>query len=46
MSTLSVPPPSSCSLAGRAYPLGDIPEDLVSQVKNKVTLLLLLNAAI
>uniref|UniRef100_A0AAZ3RRT8 RING-type domain-containing protein n=1 Tax=Oncorhynchus tshawytscha TaxID=74940 RepID=A0AAZ3RRT8_ONCTS len=26
----------SCSLAGRAYPLGDIPEDLVSQVKNQV----------
>uniref|UniRef100_A0A8C5CMA9 VPS8 subunit of CORVET complex n=1 Tax=Gadus morhua TaxID=8049 RepID=A0A8C5CMA9_GADMO len=26
----------SCSLAGRAYPLGDIPEDLVPQVKNKV----------
>ncbi|KAL1021743.1 hypothetical protein UPYG_G00017420 [Umbra pygmaea] len=26
----------SCCLAGRAYPLGDIPEDLVSQVKNQV----------
>uniref|UniRef100_A0AAY5E957 RING-type domain-containing protein n=1 Tax=Electrophorus electricus TaxID=8005 RepID=A0AAY5E957_ELEEL len=26
----------SCSLAGRAYPLGDIPEDLVPQVKNQV----------
>ncbi|KAI1898316.1 hypothetical protein AGOR_G00071070 [Albula goreensis] len=26
----------SCSLAGRAYPLGDIPEDLISQVKNQV----------
>ncbi|KAM4615181.1 vacuolar protein sorting-associated protein 8 homolog isoform 2-T2 [Polymixia lowei] len=26
----------SCCLAGRAYPLGDIPEDLVPQVKNKV----------
>ncbi|KAJ3610405.1 hypothetical protein NHX12_022497 [Muraenolepis orangiensis] len=26
----------SCSLVGRAYPLGDIPEDLVPQVKNKV----------
>ncbi|KAJ8352337.1 hypothetical protein SKAU_G00238130 [Synaphobranchus kaupii] len=25
----------SCSLAGRAYPLGDIPEDLVPQVKNQ-----------
>ncbi|XP_055358754.1 vacuolar protein sorting-associated protein 8 homolog isoform X2 [Betta splendens] len=26
----------SCCLAGRAYPLGDIPEDLVVQVKNQV----------
>uniref|UniRef100_A0A671T1U3 Vacuolar protein sorting-associated protein 8 homolog n=1 Tax=Sinocyclocheilus anshuiensis TaxID=1608454 RepID=A0A671T1U3_9TELE len=26
----------SCCLAGRAYPLGDIPEDLVPQVKNQV----------
>ncbi|XP_029925871.1 vacuolar protein sorting-associated protein 8 homolog isoform X5 [Myripristis murdjan] len=26
----------SCCLAGRAYPLGDIPEDLVAQVKNQV----------
>ncbi|KAM4591822.1 vacuolar protein sorting-associated protein 8 homolog isoform 1-T1 [Odontesthes bonariensis] len=26
----------SCCLAGRAYPLGDIPEDLVLQVKNQV----------
>ncbi|KAJ0005293.1 hypothetical protein NQD34_011507 [Periophthalmus magnuspinnatus] len=26
----------SCCLAGRAYPLGDIPEDLVTQVKNQV----------
>lgn len=26
----------SCCLAGRAYPLGDIPEDLVMQVKNQV----------
>uniref|UniRef100_A0A8C9SUW2 VPS8 subunit of CORVET complex n=1 Tax=Scleropages formosus TaxID=113540 RepID=A0A8C9SUW2_SCLFO len=26
----------SCSLAGRAYPLGDIPEDLVPLVKNQV----------
>ncbi|XP_076019351.1 vacuolar protein sorting-associated protein 8 homolog [Genypterus blacodes] len=26
----------SCSLAGRAYPLGDIPPDLVVQVKNQV----------
>nr|XP_019959101.1 PREDICTED: vacuolar protein sorting-associated protein 8 homolog [Paralichthys olivaceus] len=26
----------SCCLAGRAYPLGDIPEDLVIQVKNQV----------
>ncbi|KAM9305967.1 vacuolar protein sorting-associated protein 8 homolog [Gastrophryne carolinensis] len=26
----------SSSLAGRAYPLGDIPEDLVPQVKNQV----------
>ncbi|KAJ8385099.1 hypothetical protein AAFF_G00193200 [Aldrovandia affinis] len=26
----------SCSLAGRAYPLGDIAEDLVSLVKNQV----------
>ncbi|KAM6956595.1 LOW QUALITY PROTEIN: vacuolar protein sorting-associated protein 8 homolog [Aplochiton taeniatus] len=26
----------SCCLAGRAYPLGDIPADLVSQVKNQV----------
>ncbi|KAI4885660.1 hypothetical protein NFI96_020197 [Prochilodus magdalenae] len=25
----------SCCLAGRAYPLGDIPEDLVPQVKNQ-----------
>uniref|UniRef100_A0AAR2LBX3 Vacuolar protein sorting-associated protein 8 homolog n=1 Tax=Pygocentrus nattereri TaxID=42514 RepID=A0AAR2LBX3_PYGNA len=25
-----------CCLAGRAYPLGDIPEDLVPQVKNQV----------
>uniref|UniRef100_A0A673AWD4 Vacuolar protein sorting-associated protein 8 homolog n=1 Tax=Sphaeramia orbicularis TaxID=375764 RepID=A0A673AWD4_9TELE len=25
-----------CCLAGRAYPLGDIPEDLVVQVKNQV----------
>uniref|UniRef100_A0A3B1KEN4 Vacuolar protein sorting-associated protein 8 homolog n=1 Tax=Astyanax mexicanus TaxID=7994 RepID=A0A3B1KEN4_ASTMX len=28
----------SCCLAGRAYPLGDIPEDLVPQVKNQVFL--------
>ncbi|MEJ1283339.1 VPS8 CORVET complex subunit [Cricetulus griseus] len=27
---------SSCCLAGRAYPLGDIPEDLVPLVKNQV----------
>uniref|UniRef100_A0A667YPB0 VPS8 subunit of CORVET complex n=1 Tax=Myripristis murdjan TaxID=586833 RepID=A0A667YPB0_9TELE len=27
---------SYCCLAGRAYPLGDIPEDLVAQVKNQV----------
>uniref|UniRef100_A0A3Q1ALI2 RING-type domain-containing protein n=1 Tax=Amphiprion ocellaris TaxID=80972 RepID=A0A3Q1ALI2_AMPOC len=26
----------SCCLAGRAYPIGDIPEDLVVQVKNQV----------
>ncbi|CAG2203936.1 Vacuolar protein sorting-associated protein 8 homolog [Mytilus edulis] len=26
----------SCCLAGRAYPLGDIPEDLVSDVKNNM----------
>lgn len=26
----------SCCLAGRAYPLGDIPEDLVVQVKHQV----------
>ncbi|XP_068423961.1 vacuolar protein sorting-associated protein 8 homolog isoform X1 [Clinocottus analis] len=26
----------SCCLAGRAYPLGEIPEDLVVQVKNQV----------
>ncbi|KAM9726368.1 vacuolar protein sorting-associated protein 8 homolog isoform 2-T2 [Menidia menidia] len=26
----------SCCLAGRAYPLGDIPEDLVLQIKNQV----------
>ncbi|KAK7901808.1 hypothetical protein WMY93_018577 [Mugilogobius chulae] len=26
----------SCCLAGRAYPRGDIPEDLVTQVKNQV----------
>ncbi|XP_043931336.1 vacuolar protein sorting-associated protein 8 homolog [Protopterus annectens] len=26
----------SCCLAGRAYPLGDIPEDLVTLVKNQV----------
>uniref|UniRef100_A0A8C3N371 Uncharacterized protein n=1 Tax=Geospiza parvula TaxID=87175 RepID=A0A8C3N371_GEOPR len=26
----------NCSLAGRAYPLGDIPEDLVPLVKNQV----------
>ncbi|CAL1577769.1 unnamed protein product [Knipowitschia caucasica] len=26
----------SCCLAGRAYPLGDIPEDLVTQVKNQI----------
>lgn len=26
----------SCSLAGRAYPLGNIPEDLVPLVKNQV----------
>ncbi|KAF7652096.1 hypothetical protein LDENG_00101870 [Lucifuga dentata] len=26
----------SCCLAGRAYPLGDIPEDIVVQVKNQV----------
>uniref|UniRef100_A0A6I8P0M9 Vacuolar protein sorting-associated protein 8 homolog n=1 Tax=Ornithorhynchus anatinus TaxID=9258 RepID=A0A6I8P0M9_ORNAN len=28
--------PRSCCLAGRAYPLGDIPEDLVPLVKNQV----------
>jgi len=27
----------SCCLAGRAYPLGDIPEDLVPLVKNQVS---------
>uniref|UniRef100_A0A8C7KNZ3 VPS8 subunit of CORVET complex n=1 Tax=Oncorhynchus kisutch TaxID=8019 RepID=A0A8C7KNZ3_ONCKI len=35
----------SCSLAGRAYPLGDIPEDLVSQVKNQVCFLIRLHSA-
>lgn len=29
----------SCCLAGRAYPLGDIPEDLVPLVKNQVSYL-------
>lgn len=31
---------NSCCLAGRAYPLGDIPEDLVPLVKNQVSNLL------
>lgn len=30
---------SSCCLAGRAYPLGDIPEDLVPLVKNQVSII-------